>query len=232
LNSYFPRIITLLRKERGLSQKSVAESLGVSQALLSHYEKGIRECGLDFVVKIADFYGVSSDYLLGRAANPSGIPILAPQQPACISHSAQVSAEQRLLVNAITLLYSVLENCKNENLAKEASTYLFASFYRAFRTLYASNPKNPEDLFAVRKELAGGYSAACAEVALSNLACLLSGKDIGSAKGLDKSDTPTLSPKELASAYPDLAPSLFSLIRQIELQMDGSTSTKKQKPQV
>ena len=59
MNSHFPRIIALLRKERGLSQKSVAASLGVSQALLSHYEKGIRECGLDFVVRIADFYGVS-----------------------------------------------------------------------------------------------------------------------------------------------------------------------------
>ena len=66
MNSHFPRIITLLRKERGLSQKKAAEALHISQALLSHYEKGIRECGLDFVVRAADFYGVSCDYLLGR----------------------------------------------------------------------------------------------------------------------------------------------------------------------
>ena len=70
MNSHFPRIITLLRKERGLSQKSAAEQLGVSQALLSHYEKGIRECGLEFVVKVADFYNVSTDYLLGRSPTP------------------------------------------------------------------------------------------------------------------------------------------------------------------
>ena len=44
----FNRIIKLLRKERGITQKQAAEDLGVSQALLSHYEKGIRECGLDF----------------------------------------------------------------------------------------------------------------------------------------------------------------------------------------
>ena len=43
----FNRIIKLLRKERGITQKQAAEDLGVSQALLSHYEKGIRECGLD-----------------------------------------------------------------------------------------------------------------------------------------------------------------------------------------
>ena len=60
LNSYFPRIITLLRKERGLSQKAAAEDLGISQALLSHYEKGIRECGLEFVVKVADYYAIIS----------------------------------------------------------------------------------------------------------------------------------------------------------------------------
>ena len=47
----FNRIIKLLRKERGITQKQAAEDLGVSQALLSHYEKGIRECGLDFVVR-------------------------------------------------------------------------------------------------------------------------------------------------------------------------------------
>ena len=48
----FNRIIKLLRKERGITQKQAAEDLGVSQALLSHYEKGIRECGLDFVVRV------------------------------------------------------------------------------------------------------------------------------------------------------------------------------------
>ena len=42
----FNRIITLLRKERGITQKQAAQDLGISQAQLSHYEKGIRECGL------------------------------------------------------------------------------------------------------------------------------------------------------------------------------------------
>lgn len=54
-----------LRKEKNLSQKEAAENLGVSQALLSHYEKGIRECGLDFLCRASTFYDVSTDYLLG-----------------------------------------------------------------------------------------------------------------------------------------------------------------------
>lgn len=54
-----------LRKEKNLSQKEASVALGVSQGLLSHYEKGIRECGLDFLCRAATFYDVSSDYLLG-----------------------------------------------------------------------------------------------------------------------------------------------------------------------
>ena len=69
-NSDFPRILTLLRKERGFSQKKAAADLGISQALLSHYEKGIRECGLDFLVRAANYYQVSCDYLLGRTLSP------------------------------------------------------------------------------------------------------------------------------------------------------------------
>ena len=65
----FNRIITLLRKERGITQKQAAQDLGISQAQLSHYEKGIRECGLAFVVQVADYYDVSCDYLLGRSAD-------------------------------------------------------------------------------------------------------------------------------------------------------------------
>ncbi len=58
-----------LRKEKNLSQKEAAVELGVSQALLSHYEKGIRECGLDFLCRASSFYDVSTDYLLGLTDN-------------------------------------------------------------------------------------------------------------------------------------------------------------------
>ncbi|MBQ8337985.1 MAG: helix-turn-helix transcriptional regulator, partial [Oscillospiraceae bacterium] len=81
MNNSFPRIVTLLRKERKITQKQAAADLGISQALLSHYEKGIRECGLNFLVKCADYYGVSCDYLLGRSADPSGQLISAAEIP-------------------------------------------------------------------------------------------------------------------------------------------------------
>lgn len=71
--SKFPEILSKLRRERGISQKKTAADLGISQALLSHYEKGIRECGLDFVIKCSKYYNVTTDYLLGISDNRNGI---------------------------------------------------------------------------------------------------------------------------------------------------------------
>ena len=68
----FSRTLSLLRQERGISQRKAAAQLGISQALLSHYENGIREPGLAFVVKACDYYHVSADYLLGRTLSRDG----------------------------------------------------------------------------------------------------------------------------------------------------------------
>ncbi len=73
----FPVILSELRKEKGISQKEAAHQLGISQALLSHYEKGIRECGQSFLIKAADFYDVSCDYLLGRTIEKNSINMAA-----------------------------------------------------------------------------------------------------------------------------------------------------------
>ena len=57
MNPEFSRTLSLLRQEKGVSQRTAANVLGISQALLSHYENGIREPGLAFVVKACDYYG-------------------------------------------------------------------------------------------------------------------------------------------------------------------------------
>ena len=61
----FSAKISMLRKESEITQRQAAQELGISQALLSHYEKGIRECSLEFVKKAALYYGVTADFLLG-----------------------------------------------------------------------------------------------------------------------------------------------------------------------
>ena len=66
----FSAVLSELRHTSGRSQRTVAAELGISQALLSHYENGAREPGLAFVCKACDYYGVSADYMLGRSAQP------------------------------------------------------------------------------------------------------------------------------------------------------------------
>ena len=66
----FPETLSALRRERNINQRVAAAELGISQALLSHYENGAREPGLGFVCRACEFYGVSADYLLGRSERP------------------------------------------------------------------------------------------------------------------------------------------------------------------
>ena len=54
MSAAFAFQLAQLRRAAGVSQRKAAADLQVSQALLSHYEKGIREPGLDFVVRAAE----------------------------------------------------------------------------------------------------------------------------------------------------------------------------------
>ena len=71
----FPETLCALRKGRNISQRQAAADLGISQALLSHYENGAREPGLGFVCRACDYYGVTADYLLGRSAHPGDVSL-------------------------------------------------------------------------------------------------------------------------------------------------------------
>ncbi len=59
--------ITELRKEKGLSQVGLAKELGVDCSTIAKYETGDRLPDVVMLCKVADYFGVSTDYLLGRA---------------------------------------------------------------------------------------------------------------------------------------------------------------------
>lgn len=61
-----PAVLTLLRKERNLTQEELADKLHVSRSGYAHYEAGERKPSIDILIIIADFYGTSLDYLMGR----------------------------------------------------------------------------------------------------------------------------------------------------------------------
>jgi len=68
-NKIFQERLRKLRKERNLSQDDVGQSLNIGGRTVGNYESGGRLPALDTLVKLADFYGVSADYLLGRTDN-------------------------------------------------------------------------------------------------------------------------------------------------------------------
>lgn len=59
-----------LRKSKGYTQIAVQMKTGIEQALLSKYETGERTPPTETLVRLADFYGVSIDYILCRTENP------------------------------------------------------------------------------------------------------------------------------------------------------------------
>ena len=64
----FSERLTQLREDRGLKRQEVADALEISRASLEYYEKGQRKPDIEVAARIAKYYGVSTDYLVGVSA--------------------------------------------------------------------------------------------------------------------------------------------------------------------
>lgn len=62
----FGKRLQELRKEHGLNQKDFAKAIGYSQAQISQWETNVNEPTASALIKIADYFNVEIDYLLGR----------------------------------------------------------------------------------------------------------------------------------------------------------------------
>lgn len=156
MSTDFSRTLSLLRKEKNISQRNAAAALGISQALLSHYENGIREPGLAFVVKACDYYKVSADYLLGRTLSKDGAMIDAQELYDVSEHkdnalrgSVMAQLNKKLMVNAISLIYGLLGRLGNRDLILYVSNYFSCALYTVFRYVYSAKPDNPPKFFSL-----------------------------------------------------------------------------------
>lgn len=211
MNSDFPRIITFLRKERGLSQKQVASDLGISQALLSHYEKGIRECGLDFLVKAAEYFEVSCDYLLGRTVQRKLASVTADELPDSdeirhIKGNMINQINKKLLMNTTTVIFDLLAQIGNKKLTNAVSNYLMCAEYQIFRTIYCSEINNSQTMFSVDKNRYKNLTSASMLIDLEIIDSLIENNDLSL----------TLSPDVISSYFEKGASSLFNLIQYSE----------------
>ncbi len=216
----FNRILTLLRKERGITQKEAAANLGISQALLSHYEKGIRECGLDFVVKVADYYDVSCDYLLGRSPDRSGLTLSVdeiPDKDPSADNKFQGSVlpvlNKKLIVNSLNILFDMLQKSSNKALVQEISNYIMVTVYIMFRMMYSSSKKNNAAMFSVADPLYKEYAESTKLVSKAKIGAMLSENSIQGIEKLDDTDIFTMTTEQLSQKYPLYATSLLNLIQ-------------------
>ena len=209
-------------KADGFPFEQSATDLHISQALLSHYEKGIRECGLDFVVAAADYYGVSCDYLLGRTADKAGTIIAVeeiPEQDSAIRDSRMTPAgvlpvlNKKLLVNSLQVIFDLLQKSNNKELTIEVSNALVQMVYVIFRLMYTANGKNPKAMFAVEdyRYHAAAWGSAMASAAQVSELCR---------RQAEEENLPSMLPDELQAQYPQFASSLLNLLRTAEKTLE------------
>lgn len=229
MNANFPRVLTLLRKERGISQKLAASQLGISQALLSHYEKGIRECGLDFLCRCAEFYDVSCDYLLGRSPNRSGSMLTVSDipEPDAMGRDQITKVgvlpllNKKLIANSINVLFGLLARSNCKDLINEVSAFMMLAVYRMFRIVYQINPKNQNAMFTVPENMAQLYAQAAMTLHCANAVSIAQNTPAGELSCVPPAEVGALSitTESLEQDYPLFASSLLNLLQNAELEI-------------
>ena len=155
----FSRTLSLLRQERGVSQRTAAADLGISQALLSHYENGIREPGLAFVVRACDYYHVSADFILGRTLSREGNmlteqEILNAAEPGNILQgSVLATLQSKLLSGAVSVLFGLLGKLNDKAAINAAAGYLGSAVYQALPPSVPGRRRQRVLLFPGRRRL-------------------------------------------------------------------------------
>ena len=227
----FNRIITLLRKEKGVTQKEAAAKLGVSQALLSHYEKGIRECGLEFIVRLADYYDVSCDYLLGRSADRAGTTLRVEDLPdgenskedSVYKGSVLPTLNKRILLNSLNIVYDKLNLCADRALVTEVSQYLMMAVYKMFRLLYGANGKNTEKMFSITRATSEGYAQAAMLLSETKAKAAIKGELAEEGEAPPDVSKLLMTTESLTKQYPMYTTSLVNLIKTSEERIKEQT---------
>ena len=223
MNADFARTLALLRQEKGISQRQAAKDLGISQALLSHYENGIREPGLTFVVKACDFYNVSADYLLGRSMSRKGTTILdaeclydlSAEKDNMPQGSVLALLGKKLVVNSVGMLFDLLGKLGSKRAIKAATNYLSNCIYTLFRHLHMASPDGNDSYYSVDK---GNFLTG-----LPRAHQMLIETDYVEAVNemSGKEEFPPMSHDELAAAYPGTYQSLLQIIHSCGSSLNG-----------
>jgi len=214
MNADFSRTLALVRQEKGLSQRKVAKDLGVSQALLSHYENGVREPGLEFVKKACDYYRISADYLLGRTLSKDGgmIEVEAlydsSEEKGTLRGNIAATLQKKLVANSSNLLFELLGRMGSREAVLAAGSYLHGALYQLYRMLHRSAGEKGE-FFALDDAAftAGAVQAQMRMSVLHYAAALRTQESI-----------PAMDTETLTQSYPGLVQSLTQVLHTVDEQ--------------
>ena len=230
-NNDFSRTLSLLRREKKVSQREAARELGISQALLSHYENGAREPGLAFVRKACDYYRVSADFLLGRSMDREGTTIGADElydasaeKGNVLRGSVAAMLNKKLLVNATGMLIDLLGKTGSKEAVNAASNYLSDAIYKMFRHLYRASGTQNEGFFSIptRHFLAGCTDADMTYAEADYLDALAE-----QVKEAGKETFPQMNNDALAGAYPAAYQSLLQIVHTTGERVNKTVASRK-----
>ena len=220
MNQDFARTLSLLRREKKISQRGAAEALGISQALLSHYENGIREPGLAFVIRACDYYHVSADYLLGRTLDRDGIVVQAPTSNRTdrARERRQAASATKPIISSLVLLFDLLSRTENPALLQWAGKYLSTAIFNLFRQLRITSgvteerplPSLPDEAYLA------GLGDVEAQLCRSRYAL-----ELQSHARMGKS-LPIVTDEALAEEYPSTYPAFLEIIEESGRRISGN----------
>ena len=95
------RSLKFLREQKNLSINKLAELLCMSKSTYASYEYGAREPNCDMLCKLADYFGVTTDYLLGREPHDTSAPSLSDNESDLIEKYRSITYSQRELLSDI-----------------------------------------------------------------------------------------------------------------------------------
>lgn len=220
-SSEFSRTLSLLRQERGVSQRTAAADLGISQALLSHYENGIREPGLAFVVRACDYYHVSADFILGRTLARDGSMLSsedvlqAEDQGNILRGSILATLQAKLLSGAEGILFDLLGKLNDKAVINEAAAFLGTAVYQLYRRLYCAAGGN-ESYFSL-DPATFAMGTAAADMRLSEARYVRELRLLTERKAL----FPEISDEAVARDYPGRSQSMAQVLHSVDVRVSA-----------
>ena len=139
----FGKRLALLRKNKKISQYKLAEILNLSRGQIANYEQGQRHPDFDTLQIFADYFDVSTDYLIGRIDDPT-----PPKKPDTLDYDAIVLA-------APNLPEAVVISAALEAKYKLPKSWLYAVWEKATKKFGVPEPVKDSELAAHHNGLPG-----------------------------------------------------------------------------